>query len=75
VSGLVGTLRGIGPSEAMAPPQPGQMSRERGRRQNKTALGELGDAVAVGEEAVMADAMESLWKSVQQEAPDELVGA
>ncbi|ESY64381.1 hypothetical protein X743_31425 [Mesorhizobium sp. LNHC252B00] len=49
--------------------------RRRGRRQKKTALGELGDAVAVDEEAVMADAMESVWKSVQQEAPDELVGA
>lgn len=33
VSGQVGALRGIGPSEAMAPPQPGQMFRERPVRQ------------------------------------------
>ena len=49
--------------------------RRRGRGQEKTALGELGDAMTVGEEAVVADAMESVWKGVQQEASDELVGA
>ena len=34
----------------------------------ETALGELGDTMAVGQEPVVADAMESVWKSMQQEA-------
>src|SRR5260370_236031 len=38
------------------------------------AEGELGGAVGVGEEAVVADAMEAVRQGVQQEAPDELVG-
>ena len=51
-------------------------SRRRGwSRQQKTTMGELGDAVSVGEETIVADAMESVWKSVQQEASDELIGA
>ena len=35
---------------------------------------ELGGAMAVGEEAVVADAMEAVGQGVQQEAADELVG-
>jgi len=35
---------------------------------------ELGGALAVGEAAVVADAMEAVRQGVQQEAPDELVG-
>ncbi len=35
---------------------------------------ELVGAVAVGEEAVVADAMEAIRQGVQQEAADELIG-
>src|SRR5271170_1913566 len=35
---------------------------------------ELGGALAVGEEAVVADAMEAIRQGVQQKAPDELIG-
>src|SRR5438128_7296805 len=31
-------------------------------------------AVAIGEEAIVADTMEAVWQSVQQKAADELVG-
>jgi len=36
-------------------------------------LGEAGGAIAVGEEAVVADAMEALGEHVHQETADELV--
>jgi len=36
--------------------------------------GELGDAVAVGEEAVMPDAVEAVGQAVQQKAANELIG-
>jgi hypothetical protein len=35
---------------------------------------ELGGALAVGEEAVVADAMKAVRQGVQQETPDDLVG-
>src|SRR5438128_5377920 len=31
-------------------------------------------AVAIGEEAIVADTMEAVWQSVQQKAADELIG-
>ena len=31
-------------------------------------------AVAIGEEAIVADSMEAVWQSVQQKAADELIG-
>ena len=31
-------------------------------------------AGAIGEEAIVADTMEAVWQSVQQKAPDELIG-
>ena len=37
-------------------------------------LGDVDGAVAAGEQAVMADAVEALWQYVHQEAPNELVG-
>ena len=40
-----------------------------------SAKRELGGAMAVGEEAEVADAMEAVGQHVQQEAADELVGA
>ena len=49
--------------------------RQRWCRQQKTTAGELGDTMAVGQEPVVADAMESVRKNVQQEATDEFVGA
>ena len=42
--------------------------------QQPPAQVELGSAMAVGEEAVVADAMKAVRQRVQQEAPDELVG-
>ena len=39
-----------------------------------TRPGDIDGAMAVGEQAVMADAMESLGKNVHQKAADELVG-
>src|SRR6516165_6331512 len=46
-----------------------------GDRQQTTAMGELGGAPAVGEIAVVADAMEAVGQGVEQEAADELVRA
>ena len=37
-------------------------------------MGELGSAMAVGEKAVVADAMEAIWQGVKQKTPDEFVG-
>ena len=36
---------------------------------------DVGLAAGAGEQPVVADAMEPLWQDVEQEAPDELVGA
>jgi len=36
---------------------------------------DIGLAASAGEEAVVTDAMEALWKNVEQEAADELAGA
>ena len=47
----------------------------RRRVEQPAAERELGGAVAVGEEAVVADAVEAVRQGVQQEAADELVGA
>ena len=73
----------------MAPPQHGQRSgwcggtvssdlfggrSRRWRVEQPATERELGGAVAVGEEAVVADAMEAVRQGVQQEAADELVG-
>ena len=73
----------------MRPPQQGQhraavlgrsrlvsIVRRRGRanREQPAAKGEFLGAMAVGEEAVMADAMKAVRQGVQQEAPDELIG-
>src|SRR5438270_11681524 len=46
----------------------------RRRRQQSTALGKLGGAMAVGEIAVVADAVEAVGQDVKQEATNELVG-
>jgi hypothetical protein len=45
-----------------------------GGGQSLTAGGELLGALAIGEEAVIADALKALRKGVQQEAADELIG-
>ena len=73
----------------MAPPQVGQRSGRCGgdgildlfggrslrwRVEQPATERELGGALAVGEEAVVADAMEAVRQGVQQEAADELVG-
>ena len=42
--------------------------------QQSAAQVELGGAMAVGEEAIVADAMEAVGQGVQEEAADELVG-
>lgn len=47
----------------------------RWRVEQPTTEGEFGGALAVGEEAVVADAVEAVRQGVQQEAPDELVGS
>ena len=44
------------------------------RIEQPTTTGEVVAAGAIGEEAVVADAMEAVRRGVQQEAPDELVG-
>src|SRR5215467_6145704 len=36
---------------------------------------DVGLAAGAGQQAVVADAMKPLWQNVEQEAPDELVGA
>ena len=46
----------------------------RWRVEQPAAERELGGALAVREEAVVADAMEAVRQGVQQEAPDELIG-
>ena len=48
----------------------------RARRHGEQLAGarDVGGAVAAGEQAVVADAMEALGQHVHQEAPDELVG-
>ena len=77
------------PRRIITPPQHGQRSwrartapagcqaRRAGlrsrRREQLAAERELGGPVAVGEEAVVADAMEAVRQGVQQEAADELV--
>jgi len=45
----------------------------RGRGEQAPAEVELGGAMAIGEEAVVADAMEAVGEGMQQEAADELV--
>ena len=45
-----------------------------GDHEQRAAQRQLVGTAAVGEEAVMADAMKPAWQRVQQEAPDELVG-
>ena len=87
--GREGVGRGRTLSTTMAPPQHGQRSGRRGRSvswtwsASRSATGtssnlrqsaSFGGTVAVGEEAVVADAMEAVRQAVQQEATDELVG-
>ena len=36
---------------------------------------DVGLAAGAGQQPVVADAMEALWQNMEQEAPDELVGA
>jgi hypothetical protein len=47
--------------------------RWRGGRQQLTALGKFGGAMAVGEIAVVTDAMKAVGQDVKQEASNELV--
>ena len=47
--------------------------RRRRHGQQFASQGDALRAIAVGEQAVVADAMEALGQDVQQEAPDELV--
>src|SRR5437879_6252709 len=49
--------------------------RRLGDSQQTAAMGQVGGAPAVGEIAVVADAMEAVRQNVEQEAADELVGA
>jgi hypothetical protein len=44
------------------------------RRESLTAKGESVVASAIGEEAIVADAMEAVRQSMQEEAPHELIG-
>jgi len=46
----------------------------RRRGEQTSAEIELGDAVAIGEKAVVADAVKAFGQSMQQESADELVG-
>src|SRR5262249_25113076 len=46
----------------------------RGNRQQLSQLSDIVCAGAIGEEAVMADAVQALWQDVHQEPADELVG-
>ena len=46
----------------------------RRRGEQTSADVELGDAMAIGEKAVVADAVKAFGQSMQQEAADELVG-
>jgi hypothetical protein len=48
--------------------------QNRGRRQQLAAKCNLIGAVAVGEQAVVTDAMEAVWQDVHQKAPNELTG-
>ena len=87
--GRRGAGRGRMPRMTMVPPQHGQRSSgQRGRHRSTcsapdrcrrrveqlAAERQLLGAMAVGEEAVVADAMEAVRQGVQQEAADELVG-
>jgi hypothetical protein len=50
------------------------VGRWRRRSKKLSALGELGTAVAIGQEAIMADAVEAIRQRMQEEAADELAG-
>ena len=53
----------------------GGRDRLRRRRcEQASASGELGGAMAIGEKAIVANAMEGVGQRVQQEPADELVG-
>ena len=45
-----------------------------GRGKEPTAEGQFLGPMAVGQETVIADALEARWKGVLQETPDELFG-
>jgi len=47
----------------------------RWHRKQSPGAGDVGLAAGAGEQAVVADAMEALRQNVEQEAPDEFIGA
>ena len=52
-----------------------QIDRRQGRGDQFSGARDIGLAGGAGEEAVVTDAVEPLGQDVEQEAPDELVGA
>ena len=50
----------------------GRFGLGRRRRHGQQRAGDVIGAVAVGEQAIVADSVEAFWQDVQQEAPDDL---